>query len=306
MKERLRRFHSPVGLRTVKTALAVSVAILLVEQYGTSAEELLFGVMGAFSAMEPTIKASVRSCAAQFSGVLVGVLLSLILGALEIPGVVAAGIGIILVMATYQLLHWKSSPVLPCLILVTICTNPGMNAVIYGLERIWNTALGLGAGMVINALIFPYDNSKKIQSLMVSLDEDLIRFLEDMFDGDDHLPETLEMESKINLLERQLAMFADQRLPRRGRQRRLLTQLQSCEDTARALLIEVETLRGIVHVGKLNQENRAALRELGAKITDGDPNRRFTVEDLVVNYHVDKALKLREQLKNELSANKKG
>ena len=306
MKERLRRFHSPVGLRTVKTALAVSVAILLVEQYGTSAEELLFGVMGAFSAMEPTIKASVRSCAAQFSGVLVGVLLSLILGALEIPGVVAAGIGIILVMATYQLLHWKSSPVLPCLILVTICTNPGMNAVIYGLERIWNTALGLGAGMVINALIFPYDNSKKIQSLMVSLDEDLIRFLEDMFDGDDHLPEMLEMESKINLLERQLAMFADQRLPRRGRQRRLLTQLQSCEDTARALLIEVETLRGIVHVGKLNQENRAALRELGAKIADGDPNRRFTVEDLVVNYHVDKALKLREQLKNELSANKKG
>ena len=301
----MKRFHSPVGFRTIKTALAVSVAILLVEQYGTSAEELLFGVMGAFSAMEPTIKASVRGCAAQFTGVMVGVILSLILGTLSVPGVVAAGIGIILVMATYQLLHWKSSPVLPCLILVTICTNPGLDAVLYGLERLWNTTLGLGAGMLINTLIFPYDNSKKIQQLMISLDEDLILFLEDMFDGDDHLPETAEMEAKINLLERQLVVFADQRLPRRGRQRRLLTQLKTCEDTARALLIEVETLRSIVHVGKLNQENRIALRELGAKIVDGDAGRRFTVEDLVVNYHVDKALKLRKQLKEELSFHKK-
>lgn len=306
MKERRKQFHSPVGLRTIKTALAVSVAILLVEQYGTSAEELLFGVMGAFYAMEPTIKASIRSSAAQISGVLVGVLLSLVMRTLNMPGVIAAGIGIILVMATYQILRWKSSPVLPCLILVTICTNPAMDAVVYGLERIWNTALGLGAGMLINALIFPYDNSAKIQQLMVSLDEDLIRFLEDMFDGDDHLPETREMEGKIDLLERQLAVFADQRLLRRRRQRRLLTQFQGCEDTAHALLIEVETLRGIVHVGKLNQENRSALRKLGAQIADGEPDRRFTVEDLVVNYHVDKVLKLRMQLKEELSVNKKG
>ena len=85
----------------------------------------------------------------------------------------------------------------------------------------------------------------------------------------------------------------------------MLTQLKTCEDTARALLIEVETLRSIVHVGKLNQENRIALRELGAKIVDGDAGRRFTVEDLVVNYHVDKALKLRKQLKEELSFHKK-
>ena len=72
MKEKLRHFHSPIGLRTLKTAGAVSVAIMLVEQYGTSAEELFFGVMGAFSAMEPTFKASVRGCVAQISGLGVG------------------------------------------------------------------------------------------------------------------------------------------------------------------------------------------------------------------------------------------
>ena len=95
--EKVKRFHSPVGLRTLKTAAAVSAAILLVEQYGTSADELLFGVMGAFSAMEPTVKASMRSSMAQISAVVLGVLLALLMRVLELPGVLAAGIGIVIV-----------------------------------------------------------------------------------------------------------------------------------------------------------------------------------------------------------------
>jgi len=299
VKER-KKFHSPVGLRTIKTAVAVSASILLVEMYGTSVDELLFGVMGAFAAMEPTFKASVRSSIAQITSVIIGVLLSLAMRALDIPGVVAAAFGIILIMAMYQLMHRKSSPVLPCLILVTICTKPELSAVGYGVERIWNTALGLGVGMVINMLVFPYDNSKKIQQAMASLDEDLIHFLKDMFDGDEHLPETKEMEKKIESLEKQLAMFADQRLLRRGRQKRTLARLQICEDTARSLLLEVEVLRSIERPGRLNQQNRDALRSLGADISEGTACNRFAVEDLVVNFHVTRALELRELLKQEL------
>ena len=303
MKEQRKKFHFPVGLRTLKTAVAVSAAILLVEQYGTSVDELLFGVMGAFAAMEPTFKAAVRGCVAQFTGVIVGVLLSLFMRALEIPGAVAAGVGIVMIMALYQLLSWKSSPVLPCLILVTICTKPELSAVTYGVERIWNTALGLGVGMIINMLVFPYDNSKKIQQAMVSLDKDLIHFLQDMFDGDEHRPATEEMEKKIEWLESQLATFADQRLLRRRHQKRTLARLRHCEDTARALLLEVETLRSIDHLARLNKENRSALRALGAEIPDVQPQNRFTVEDLVVNYHVARALELRQELKHELSGN---
>ena len=300
MRKRLKRIHSPVGLRTLKTAVAVAAAILLVERFGTSADELLFGVMGAFSAMEPTFKASVRGCIAQISGVIVGVLLSLAIGALNIPGVIAAGVGIVLVMALYQLLHWKTSPVLPCLILVTICTDPELVAVTYGAARIWNTALGLGVGMLINMLVFPYDNSRKIQQAMISLDDDLVLFLEDRFDGDDHQPETEEMSSKIESLESQLAMFADQRLLRRRRQKRTLVKLQDCEETARSLLLEVEILRSMDHVGRLNQKNRAVLRSLGANISEEAPENRFLVEDLVVNYHVSRALELRQELKDAL------
>lgn len=309
MNETLKKIHIPIGLRTVKTAIAVAAAILMVERYGTSRDELLFGVMGAFSAMEPTFKASVRGCISQIGSVIIGVLLALTIRMLDIPGVIAAGAGIILVMALFQIFHWRISPVLPCLILVTICTDPDLSAVTYGAERIWNTALGLAVGMVINMLVFPYDNSRKIQQIMASLDSDLIHFLEDMFDGDDLLPKTEEMSRKIEALEAQLAMFADQRLLlRRRRQKRTLARLQHCEDTARALLLEVETLRSVDHTARLTRENWEDLRALGARIVEVPPENRFTVEDLVVNYHVARALKLRQQLKDTLSGsgNQKG
>ena len=206
-------------------------------------------------------------------------------------------------MTMYQVLHWRRSPVLPCLVLVTICADPALMAVPYGLARIWDTAIGLAIGMLINMLVFPYDNSKKIRQVMESLDKDLTAFLEDMFDGDEHLPETEEMSRKIDSLEIQLALFADQRLFRRRRQKVLLNRLQDCEETAHMLLVEVATLRNL-ESGRLNQENRGKLRALGAKISEREDGNRFTVEDVVVNYHVAKVLKLREQLKEELSRSK--
>lgn len=300
-----RNFRSLVGLRTLKTALAVSLSIVLVEQYGTSIDELIFAVMGAFSAMEPTVKKAFRSCAAQFSGVAIGVLLAILIRMAELSGVVSAGVGIILIMAVYQLFRWKSSPVLPCLILVTICTKPELGAVAYGLERIWNTMIGMGTGMAINMLIFPYDNSKKIQQSLLSLDDDLIRFLEDMFDGDEYLPATDDMTQKMVLLDQQVELYADQRLLRRRRQKRMLKRLKSCEDTAQELVTEVLALRMINHSGRLNQENKISLRKLGADIPEAGMNNRFNVEDLVINYHVKRVLELREQLRKELSEQNK-
>ena len=41
-----------------------------------------------------------------------------------------------------------------------------------------------GKSMLINVLVFPYDNSKKIRAAVRNLDAELILFLEDIFDGD--------------------------------------------------------------------------------------------------------------------------
>ena len=78
---------------------------------------------------------------------------------------------------------------------------------VYAAGRIWDTAIGLSVGMVINTLVFPYDNSRQIRQAVEMLDKEVIAFLEDMFDGDDQLPDAKEMTATINEMGRQLATF---------------------------------------------------------------------------------------------------
>lgn len=305
MNKRLSALNLPVGMRTIKTALAVVLALLIVEQYGASPAKVVFATIGAISAVGPTFTASLLACLTQICGVTVGALLALLMLALQVHPMVAVGIGVILILAGYQYFHLKLVPVLPCLVLVNVCLNPEVEAVAYSVGRIWDTAIGLAIGMAVNTLIFPYDNSLKIRQTMEGLDRDLIEFLEDMFDGDDHLPETKDLEKKIDALEAQLALFSEQRLLRRGRQKRELKRLESCEDIAQALLTELITLRNMERLGCLNEENRKALQALGARVSDQCPLEGGTVENTVVNYHISQVLRLRQTLKDKLSQKKK-
>ena len=69
MVEKIRSFRIPVGLRTVKTAVAVMLSLVIVEHYGASPAKVVFATIGAMSAVGPTFKASVRSCLTQICGV---------------------------------------------------------------------------------------------------------------------------------------------------------------------------------------------------------------------------------------------
>lgn len=298
---RLRSWKSPVGPRILKTALAVTLALAVVEHYGASPAKVVFATIGAMSAVAPTFTASLLACLTQICGVAVGGLLALTVIALRIPSAIGIGVGIVGILTGYQYFRFKLVPVLPCLVLVNICLNPAVDGASYAVGRLWDTAIGLAVGLAVNLLIFPYDNSKKIRQTMEGLDRDLILFLEDMFDGDQHLPEAEALARKVDALEGQLLLFSQQRLLlHRTRQKRELQCLRSCEDIARELVVELEALRNMEYRGCLNQENCQALRALGAQVMEETSKKEQRVEDMVVNYHVARALCLRQELRQRL------
>ena len=113
-----------IGPRTVKTAVAVLIAMVIVDALGTTDSRLIFAMLGAMAAMEPTFKASLESCLTQIVGVFFGALMGAGLMLLPIPGLLAACIGIVLVITVYNVLGVRFAPGLPCLIVVMMCTTP--------------------------------------------------------------------------------------------------------------------------------------------------------------------------------------
>jgi uncharacterized membrane protein YgaE (UPF0421/DUF939 family) len=290
-----------IGLRTIKTAAAVVLSMLLVNIYGFSTSKLIFAMLGAMAAVQPTFKESLESALTQIVGVSFGAVMGVLLLQLPIQPLVAAGIGIILVIMLYNTLQIRFSPSLACLIVVTLCTDRGIQPMVYAVERIWDTTIGLSVGMFINTLIFPYDNSRQIRATVQALDRELITFLENMFDGDEIMPDAQQMVLTIEDMERQMQIFSNQKLFLHLRaQHRKIAMFRSCEGTARELLSRLIVLSRVERPGILSEESRQLLRDCGAEIRDHRQLTEPTELDIVTNYHIKKILALRDDLLSEL------
>ncbi len=295
MKKKI--FKLRVGWRTLKTAVAVILAMAVVNLYGTTESRLIFAMLGAMAAVQPTFKESVESCLTQIVGVLFGAAAGILLLALKLPPLVATGIGIVLVITLYNLLGIRFSPSLPCFILVMLCVSEDVRPIPYAVGRVWDTTIGLAVGMAINTLVFPYDNSRQIRATVKSLDVEVLAFLEDMFDGDDHLPDPERMAESIDALAAQMKVFSNQRLwLHLRRQKQELAVFKDCSRKARELLARMEVLSHMGRPGRLNEENRTRLKKCGAQIRDSRVLEGVTERDVVTNYHVAQILKLRREL----------
>lgn len=286
-----------MGPRTFKTALAVVLAMGVSRYIGATNDALIFAMLGAMAVVMPTFKESVNACVTQILGVVAGALIGVLLMLLPMGPLTTTWLGIIILITGYHLLRIPLPPSLPCFILVLICNTPGIQPFRYALGRIWDTAIGLGVGMIINVVVFPYDNSKKIAGIVESLDSELILFLEELFDGDTILPGSAGMVSKLDNLERQLKLFASQYLLlHRRRQKRQLDLFQSCNRKARELTAHLQVLEHMDRPGRLNEENRRRLAACGARIRDERALDSVLTVDVVTNYHVGEILALRREL----------
>ena len=299
--KRKKRLH--IGLRTAKTAVAIIIAMILVEPYGATSSKLIFAMLGAMAAVQPTFKESWETCISQTVGVLVGILTGIIL--LELPSgpLLSVLIGIIFIIVLYNMFYPSASPSLPCFIMVMTCTDADLAPISYALGRIWDTAIGLGVGILVNMLVFPYDNRRQIRETVNRLDKDLLLFLEDMFDGDTHLPDAEAMNSCIADLERHLSIFANQRLLLHLRQQKKeLERYRACERIARELVSHMEVLAQLERPGRLNQENRRRLAACGAEVKDPRALDSVMEADVVTNFHVSRILSIRRELLETLES----
>ena len=297
---RYKKIH--IGKRTLKTAVAVTLSMAIVSFFGASTSKMVFAMLGAMNAMETSFKKSLESCLTQIVGMVFGVITGGLLLQLPIYPLLSVGIGIVLVITLYNMLQIRFSPVLPCLMVVTICTTTDILPLTYTIGRLWDTAIGLCVGMIINVLVLPYDNSYKIRSTIEYLEKEVIEYMENIFDGDNELPDIDEMTKTIDEMGSQLGIYSNQWMPLKSKQNKEKLEIfQICQGKSRQMLAHMEVLCRMEHPGRLENENRIRLMECGANIRDPRVIDEVQEEDVITNYHVTTILSLRNELIENLS-----
>lgn len=294
--QKKRSLLSP-GARTVKTILAVVISMLIVDAYGTTSSKLIFAMLGAMAAMEPTFNESVSACLTQIVGVIIGSLAGVLLRLLTLPTLVSVAIGILLVITLYNVFRIPFSPSLPCFVVVMVCTTPDVHPLEYAIGRTWDSAIGLGVGLAINMLILPYDNSRKIRHGVETLEKGVIVFLEELYGGDNVVQDVDRLSAKAADIETQLGIFRNQRLFfRRNRQKQQIEAYRKCESMAKLLVSHMEVLCRMENIGLPDAETANLMQESGAEIAFSASAGSDAESNPVADYHVRQILHLRGEL----------
>ncbi len=291
----------PIGLRTIKTALSVTLAVLLVRMYSSNTDAIFYAAMGAAVGMDITVSGSVRQGITQLIGVICGTLMGVLSLWLfpEMPAF-AVGAGVLLLILLSNALRINFSISLSCIIFLSaaLTASPEDRLWYDAALRMCNTTVGILIALLINGAIRPYNNRTRIIQLLHRCQKRIIAALECAVLLEQN-PTMEDISALLRQLDAELRLYHAQRLFRRKKQDEAL--LQGCRQLCERMLQELEVINGMDSRGDLLPEQAARMAALGLPApVGGISGRRCDAQDTVVmNYHIDKLLTANQYL-NEL------
>lgn len=163
---KFRNLQNIIGMRAIKTALSVSISIYL--SMLLKLDYSIFPAISALTSIQPTFAQSYIDMKNRAFTAVIGILLG-VLFAYLFPNPwlkpIAAAIGILIIIKLLLLIHAEKSITLSCIVFVAALVTTADNVVVYGLDRILGTLLGIGVGFLVNLLISSpntYENFLKL------------------------------------------------------------------------------------------------------------------------------------------------
>lgn len=287
----LRWKHISLGTRVVKTAVAVTLSVFLIRFFATDDLSVFYAGFGALIAMDTTFSNSLRQGLTQLIGVLAGTVMGY-LSVLLFPSMTPAwmaGLGVLLLIVLCNALKLSFSASLSCIIFLSACLTPTDDIVRDSLFRLRDSSLGIGIALVVNALIRPYNNKKRILALLERLRAQIPGDIEQIV-VKEQFPDLQESVAILRQLDRELNLYHSQHFFHRKHDDEAL--LRGCYQLAQRMLQEMEAICGMDCLGDLAMESAAVMQELGMELPEaGLPGRKCTRHDtIVMNYHLDKLL----------------
>lgn len=286
-----KHLHPPFGLRMCKTALAVTLSVFIVRLFAAESLSVFYAAFGALIAMETTFSKSLKQGLTQLIGVFLGTAfgyVSVLLFPTATPAWIA-GLGVLLLLFLSRAVKLSFTASLSCIIFLSACLTPTDNILRDSLCRLRDTSVGVGVALVINGLIRPYNNKRRILSLLAQLRSRMPEALQQII-VKERIPDLSANLPLLRQLDREMELYHSQRFFHRTHDDEAL--LAGCKQLAERMVEELEAICGMDTPGNLAKGNAALMRELGLELPEeGITGRKCTRHDtIVMNYHLEKLL----------------
>ncbi len=167
------QFRQKIGMRTVKTAVAVALCLAVGVVFRR--ESIFYACIAAVICMQPTVEKTFLAGAHRFIGTLLGAAVGLLV--LVLSGLLPYGhtvtyvflIPLAMILSIYLCLVIDRKDAVPicCVIylgVVTSFSGPLPGAGLFVLARVIDTTIGIGIAVLVNKFIFPRRGSASLPS----------------------------------------------------------------------------------------------------------------------------------------------
>lgn len=280
----LKNYLPHVGMRTFKTALAVVIGLFLSNILGLHTP--LFVAIAAMTTMQPTVHETHKAIRLRMftcvMGVVLGYVLALITDNIYLRPLIA-GVGIVIIILT--LLKFKMNRFINLTNIIFVASfSSHQSQLVYGVNRLIGTFLGIFVSVAINYLIARPTPKVSFESLLEHTYEDIFRLSEAIILAEqkpklDALQKELtQTQDSFELIKKEISEPFARELDLKGVDRLL--------DLFTETFISLRVLSQMDIMGsKLTMENKLIIQEL-FHYTELFEGMDEVIPDPIVNFHV--------------------
>ncbi len=227
-----------VGLRNIKTAIAVFLCVII--SWALKFEYPFYAAIAAIISMQSSVVESFTVGRNRILGTIVGAFIGFLCALIQPGNAFLCAVGLIVVVYICDSFNWNKSVTIACIVFMAIMLNlNGRSPMVYSINRIIDTLLGIMVAIFVNYFIFPPKIMEDIErknnllknSIKTSIKEYLIN---------NTAINLIEINKKILKLEEKLILISKE-----------LMKDEINEDVIKEILVDLENYKMIFSCFKL-------------------------------------------------------
>jgi xanthosine utilization system XapX-like protein len=288
-----------VGMRTIKTALAVTISLYISMLLNLRAP--IFPAIAAISSMKASISESFNDVTRRLFTAIFGVILGFLFSLIPVDDVFSpllAGIGIVIIISILQALDLKRMIILSCIVFAASFLSES-NKIIYGVNRIVGTFIGIAVSVMVNYLISAPNLFQNYRAQAHNLLGISKKFLLDLIIKNEHSIVDFELEY-AKLKEIYKTIVSEKSMPIHG---------EIAPETSEKIMNLFEDINFRFHILNSIEEKPQVSEDKQALVEDYLQVNIFTKGNLegdlnsVYNFHVGKIIKNLTELEQIIGDN---
>jgi|GEM_PF-1233560 len=285
-----------IGMRTIKTGLAVSLSVFLAESFGLNSP--LFVGIGAISTMQSSVSESFSMGKNRILGTIIGAFVAVIMSYVLPSNIFILGIGIVLVIHMLNLLGWKKSINLSVIVFVAVFLNHDEAMIPYAIHRVFDTFVGIMVGVLINYFIAAPNHDKLFRSIVIPMIQQGKELTYDIVIGKKKIELNNFKEQLTEVIKLQELMESETKLKVVNK-----NDLSNSMNLSNRLIQIDNDLSSLVmmnYIATITPANLSAMEDLYMIHTFWEERSVLNQEDIIFNYHLQRLienLKICESIK---------